>query len=281
MTTNILYYGNCQLYAIKTLLNLQSVNESLIECFDCELDKWNEEEFKKKVLLQDIIITQPIKDDYRNVHYLSTNYIINNCKHDCKIIIVDSCHFDFYYFDLTYKFWNEKLLREPDDYHYYGMMECFKKKESIDYYLDNYVNNVDLKSKEDLENLAYRSIEELERRYNENCVKYKTTENIFILTSSEYIRNNFKEKLLFYSMNHPTKYVIQNICEQIIFILNRNNTIRYDVDVLNHYKSILYKSVQKVVNFDLNDHKPHVNNNITAKDIAQLYYETYQNIGFN
>jgi hypothetical protein len=120
----------------------------------------------------------------------------------------------------------------------------------------------------------------LERRYNENLTKYKISENIFILSSSEFIRNNFKEKLLFYSMNHPTKYVIQNICEQIIFILNRNNTIRYNVDVLNHYKSILYKSVQKVVNFDLNDHKPHVKNNTSAKDITQLYYETYQNIGF-
>jgi UDP-glucose 4-epimerase len=146
--------------------------------------------------------------------------------------------------------------------------------------IQNYVNNVDLKSKEDLETLAYKSIEELERRYHDNCDKYKTTENIFILTSSDYIRNNFKEKLLFYSMNHPTKYVIQNICEQIIVILNRNNTIRYDIDVLDHYKSILYKSLQKAVNFDLNDHKPHVNNNTNAKDITQLYYETYQNIGF-
>jgi hypothetical protein len=137
---NVLYYGNCQLFAIKILLNLQDVNEKHLECFNTNIE---EIDFLNIIKEQDIIITQPIKEGYRSVSFLSTSFIINNCKKDCKIIIVDSCHFDFYYFDLTYKFWKGDILHVPDDYHYKSMIECFQNKESIDYYIENFVNNVD------------------------------------------------------------------------------------------------------------------------------------------
>ena len=273
----VLYYGNCQLFAVKISLNLQDVKETHIECFNTNI---NESDFLNIIIEQDVIITQPINENYRDVLFLSTQFIINNCKKDCKIIIMDSCHFDFYYFDLTYKYWNNDILHVPDDYHYTSMMDCFKRNESVEYYLNNFVYNENLKTKEELENMANQSINELIRRYNENLTKYKTCENIFILSAYEYIRNNYKEKLLFYSMNHPTKFVIQNLCEQIIVIINKDNTIKYDVDILNHYKSILYKSVQKVVHFDLNLNAPLVKNNNNVRDITQLYFDTYTNIGF-
>jgi len=274
---NILYYGNCQLFAIKTLLNLQSFQELNIECFSTLI---NEEEFLDVIKKQDIIITQPIHDNYRDLRHLSTEFIINNCKPNCKIILIDSSHFDFYYFDLTYTYFNQEILKKPTYYHYNGMIECFKNNQSVEYYLNNFVNNVDLKTNDELENLANKSILELERRYNENCVKYKNNKNIFILTTSEFIKNNYKEKLLFYSMNHPTKYVIQNLCEQIIVILNINNTIKYNIDILDNYKSILYKCIEKVVNFKLDDYKPSVNETTNDYDITQLYYKSYQEIGF-
>lgn len=74
-----------------------------IECYSTNIDQ---AEFTYLINKCDIIITQPIQDNYRNKSYLSTSYIINNKKSECKIILFDSCYFSFYYFDLTYKIFN-------------------------------------------------------------------------------------------------------------------------------------------------------------------------------
>ena len=87
----IAFYGNCQLYAILKTLNLPN-NYKIhhIECFnDINI---NEHQYKSIIHSCDIIITQPISDNYKNKTYLSTSYIINNTKSTCKIIIFDSCY---------------------------------------------------------------------------------------------------------------------------------------------------------------------------------------------
>ena len=81
-------------------------------------------------------------------------------------------------------------------------------------------------------------------------------------------------------MNHPTKYVIQYICEEIIKILNIDNTIRYDINVLFNPRSILYKCLQNAVNFDINECTPLTCDKSDVREITQLYYDTYKNIGF-
>ena len=240
---NILFYGNCQLYCImKTLnLNLQNFVGNRIECFSTDLD---ESEFTNIIKEQDIIICQPIWDNYRDKPYLSTKSIIRNCKKSCKIIIVDSCYFNFYYFDVTYYLFNEeKTLNQPIDYHYNKMMECYKNNVSAESFLENIVNNKDLKTKEELENYANESLEELRKRYLESIGNYKINDNIHIITCYDYIKNNYKDKLLFYSFNHPTKFIIQFICEQIIQILNINNTMDYNVDELNYIKCIIFYGI--------------------------------------
>ena len=270
---NILFYGNCQLYAIKQILNLQNVHQSLVECFTTDISL---EEFDIVIKNSDVIITQHINDNYRNKTYLSTSYIVNNCKKNCIIIMVDSCYFDFYYPDLTYKCIDGTLLDKPSHYHYNKMIESYKQDLSLDYYIENYVNNINLYSKDELELIANNSLVELNRRYNCNVELYKEHSNMFIISTHEYIQNNYKDKLLFYSMNHPTKYVIQHICEKIINILMFKNTINYNLDVLDNTKCVLYKCIQNVVNFDINKELPLTSSKNTIKDIVKLYYESYK-----
>jgi hypothetical protein len=259
-------------------LNLQNFAATRIECFSTNLD---ESEFTDIIKQQDIIICQPIWDNYRDKPYLSTKFIIKNCKKSCKIIIFDSCYFNFYYFDLTYDLFNTKvMLNQPIDYHYNKMMECYKNNVSAEYFVENIVNNEDLKTKEELENYANESLEELNKRYLESIGNYKINDNIHIITCYDYIKNNYKDKLLFYSFNHPTKFVIQFICEEIIQILNINNTIDYNVDVLNCIKCIIYKCIQKAVNFNVNDFKPLTCEKQDVKEITELYYDAYRKNGF-
>uniref|UniRef100_A0A6C0EH21 Polysaccharide biosynthesis enzyme WcbI domain-containing protein n=1 Tax=viral metagenome TaxID=1070528 RepID=A0A6C0EH21_9ZZZZ len=274
---NILFYGNCQTFAVQHTLSLSSDHYNIqhVPCWTTDTDK---EKFTEIVKNSDIIITQPINDNYRDLDYLSTSYIINNKKTDCKTIIFDSCYFDFYYFDLTYKNKDNNLLREPIDYHYNNMIECYNNNLPIEYYIENYANNYNLKSSEELEIIANESLNELNKRYQENKNKYNG-ENINIISTEDFIKNNYKNKLLFYSMNHPTKYVTQYICEEIINILNIPNTINYEIDLLPDPKCIIYKCIQKNVNFDINNHPPLTLNKTNIHDISQLYYDTYKKIG--
>ena len=129
MSKNILFYGNCQLHACLKTLNLSSdYNISIIECWNNEINK---EYFTDLIIKSDIIITQPVNDNYKNVDYLSTSYIKQCKKPECKLIIFDSCYFDFYYFDLTYKMVNNDVLHKPSDYHYNNMIECYNNNMSI------------------------------------------------------------------------------------------------------------------------------------------------------
>ena len=73
---------------------------------------------------------------------------------------------------------------------------------------------------------------------------------------------------------------MQYISEQILEILQEPNTINYDIDPLNSTKCIIYKCIQKVVNFDINQHTPLTNNKTNNYDITKLYYNSYKDIGF-
>jgi len=276
---NILFYGNCQLYAVEKTLNLspKKFKTFTIMCWLGEIDK---NYFTDIIKTCDIIITQPINDNYRDVDYLSTSYIINNAKQNCKIIIFDSCYFNFYYFDLTYKMFNDKMLNKPIDYHYYKMMECYNDDLPIEHYIDNYANNIDFITSEELESIAENSLNELNNR-SENTKNKYNSENIYVISIYRFVKNNYKKKLLFYSMNHPTKYLFHYICEKIAKILEIKNTIDYDIDVLaKDTKCILYKCIQKNVNFDINDYLPLVLGKNNIYDITKLYYDTYKSIGF-
>jgi hypothetical protein len=274
---NILFYGNCQLYAVLKTLNLPHNYKTFnLICWDSDIVK---EDFTNIINKCDIIITQSIGDNYRNVDYLSTSYIIQHKNPNCKLIIFDSCYFDFYYFDLTYKSFNGNSLREPIDYHYNKMIECYNNGYSIEYYIDNVVNNLNLKTYEELERLAENSLSELHNRYVNNKIKYNGN-NIHIISIHDYIKLNYKDKLLFYSMNHPTKYIIQFISEEIINILQIKNTINYNIDLLASPKCILYKCISKNVNFDINKHTVLTKDFTNVNEISKLYYDVYQKIGF-
>ena len=272
---NILFFGNCQTGSIKHILNLDENKYNIhnIVCHSTDIKKDN---FFEIIIKCDIIITQPISDNYREKDYLNTNFIIKNIKKDCKLIIFPSCYFTFYYPDLKYFKYNNKLLREPLDYHYDFMIQCYKKNISIENYISNFINNKNLVSIKELENNALESLSKLKNKFFEDTKKYKLNDNIIIIPIHNYIEENYKKKLLFYSMNHPTKYLLQYITEIIILNLKIENTMNYNICPLGNTKCILYKCIQNVVDFDLNGCNILTNNLNSIFEITKLYYDTYE-----
>ena len=270
---NVLFYGNCQPFELLRILNLckNSYSTTYIACHTTTI---NESDFLNQIMNSDIIITQPINDNYQEKNYLGTSFIIKNAKSTTKIILFDSCYFNFYYFDLTYKSIDNILIRTPSDYHYHKMIECFKHNMDANTYIENYVNNMNLKTSEELESIANNSLEELHNRSIDIQKKY-SSDNVFIISIHDFVKTNYKNKLLFYSMNHPTNIVCHYISEQIIIYLNIPNTIDYSYDAFFGYKAILYACIQQNVNFDISNHPPVVNTLTDIKSITNLYYSAY------
>ena len=79
-------------------------------------------------------------------------------------------------------------------------------------------------------------------------------------------------------MNHPSKYLLNYICDTIVKILNISDKINYDLDPLNVYRGILYKCIKSVVNFDVNNDNLLVNKNTQLKKVVKSYYDSYDEI---
>jgi len=282
MKKNIFFYGNCQTGGIKDIIYncICDYNIIIVPCFGDIISK---ETFLSYIKKADIIITQPIHPNYRQTDYLHTEFILENANLNTKIVIFPSLHFNFYYFDYNYKFLkNNDLLREPADYHYHGLIECYSNGKTINDFSIEYVNNINLKTKIQLETMAIDSIQELKKR-EEEMEKYKNIRNCYIINSSDFIQNNYKTKLLFFSINHPTKYLFHDIAIKIINYLNLPEKINYSIDPLYfNQRGILYKCIQNVINFNLDDseYKPHLYDYKleNSKEIIQKYYDTYNNI---
>lgn len=75
----ILFYGNCQVGAIRNIMTktLQNHKVTLILCWIENIDK---NYFIDKIKEANIIITQPINPNYRNTDYLDTEFILKNAK---------------------------------------------------------------------------------------------------------------------------------------------------------------------------------------------------------
>jgi hypothetical protein len=276
----ILFYGNCQVEAIYRTLNLNSnkYETHVVMCHEANNNLEQERYFTNLLQIMDIIITQPISDDYLGKEYVSTSYVVSHCKPDCKVIILPSYHFKFYYFDCNYN----RKLPGPADYHYANMIECYKQGKSHDYYLEHYINNPHLKSKEELEKIADECITELDNRYN-NSQKYKIINaNVVTIPICKFIQENYKQTLLFHTINHPTKVLFHHVCHEILNILQIENTMDYWSDFLSHtIRNIMYKCVEQVVSFkqpapliDFANYAYHHD----AKGVSEFYYNEYRKL---
>lgn len=276
---SVLFYGNCQVEALMKVLNIQTRETRCVLCFDTNL---SQEEFHNIVENADLIITQPINNNYRDKSYLSSDYVLENCKKDCKVIMFNNCHFKFYFFDLfEFKKNDNTLLMDPTYYHYKNLYDCYKNGDTVDYFLENYYNNKNLKTADELDAFAEKSFCELDRRYN-SMLEYKClNQNMEFIDICPYIKEKYKDNILFYALNHPTKYLLQHISHEILVMLDLGsmNTMNYNVDPLDFVKCVMYKCFDKILRFDTSIYYPELNGEINVKKIFESYYDSYKKEG--
>jgi hypothetical protein len=278
MIKQTLVYGNCQAGAIANMICSSSIIDACsVYCVETMLTKT---EFTDLIKKSDIIITQPIDDDYRGKDYLSTSYILENCNDDCEVVILPSLYFNFYYFDSTtikLDTFEPPHLIEPVAYHYTEMMSAYIYGLSVNEYINNYVNNIDFRTKSELISIATDSISILRGKEQDSRKYAKLHRNVKFVNASDYIENNYKNKLLFYSVNHPTYFLLSHIVATIFKCVALDTTdVNLKLDPLSNNKLLLYSCIQKAVDFDITEHKPKMKEYTEVASICNKYYEAYE-----
>jgi len=273
--TKVLFIGNCQSAAIANMLNLNK------DFFDVSLVHvhltFDQDECLRLIQQADIIISQRIVDDV--LGNAKTSVVLDNRKKQSRIILYNACYMKLYYFDLNYLIINNIPIEKPCAYHHKYIIDSYKNDISIYDCYSNYINNPNLLNKDQLLEIFSNDIQELSLRYQEIL---QLNDNSDIIDIIPFIIKEYKKKLLFYSINHPTNILLEHIVKKIIKILNINHYSINNREKLPYPKCILHRSLSNILEFDIQQHQPYIiqnNNQLDTLSIISEYYSIYRNIG--
>lgn len=271
MKQKILIYGNCQTQAINGIVSSDYYDLEQITCHTTDI---NEYTFKNKIQSADVIITQPISDDYRETKHLSLKFILDTAKVNSKIIVFPSLFGGCYYPDVIYhKDLSGNKVETPCDYHYRTMIKYFLENKSQNQFMDEIVNNENFMSTEEIDDFANSLLNRIEK--SESTCKNRFP-SIHLIRCANFVKNEWKNKLLFYAINHGTKYMYQYVAENINFLLNGKLNINYEKDP--HYnlnRHIVYSCVSEVLNFEMESDSTLPSGVVGTKNVVNEYFTTY------
>lgn len=250
-----LFYGNCQMVALHNMLSpIIGGKYHVYPCRAVHLLTNDDITYIHNILHTiDLLITQPISDNYKNNSDLSTKTILSKLSTKCKIIMIPNCYFNFYYPFVTYL---KTVHKEYTEYYFdLNLIQILHSTDNKDDIVTLFFDCIDKCEYPHQDKLAEASISELHKREIEMCAKYN---NIYCITISQFIKDNYKDHLLFYTRNHPTNYLLAHICKSILHYIHiydiPDNSLLDDPFVNKHPP--LYKSLQKYVNFDISKYTP-------------------------
>lgn len=139
------------------------------------------------------------------------------------------------------------------------------------------IENKYLYTTEYLENNIDKNIQELARRE----INMKSLTNTYIIEISNFIKDNFRKQLLFYSFNHPTKYLLCYITREVLKILNISGDFNINHDPFVSPKSPIYNTVFNNLVLEFNPCNYYFTNNnhgMTIDEFIIFYYKGYKHV---
>ncbi|MBD3362748.1 hypothetical protein GF362_03445 [Candidatus Dojkabacteria bacterium] len=270
-------YGNCQTLALKPFLDSSKEFTKNFEYIPIErVHKMHKEDLDKfyEILPKiELLIHIPVSQNYKGNSQFSTQNILNNVPKKCISILFPVCFFRGYNPELFYlKDLNNNKLTSDIDYHDINILKAFIKQNSKLRVLQN--NQF---SEKQMEEISNESIKELASREN-NLFGTGIKTDISI---SQFIKSRFKDQRLFYTINHPSKYLLTYITKQVFKILNINTTIfSKRIDPLASTSYPIYKNVFQSLNLKFENNSIYkIKNKIyTKKRIIKKYFNYYKDL---
>lgn len=235
MAQKILFYGNCQLGVLCVHLK-QYTSYEIIDCKDYGLVPfwadselfavWSKENFDRQDELVpkildavnkcDIFIFQHYKNREDRPIELTTEYLVNN-NPNCLPICIPS-------------FWYTGYLSAPKiipvNPVIYELYNNFNYPAKV--ILDFLQTSTDLFIKEMIHHEHNVSIQELEKRFNNESKKY-----INFIDCIDYVKLNFDKKILAYNHSHPSIHYFNFLLEKL------NTEFKFNINELFNKTSLL------------------------------------------
>ena len=209
-------YGSCQAHALGLILNSNEIFKKHYQYHPIkgawcatleEIKDYNTNLFPTL----DLLIYQPIIN-YEDPK--TTKYITQNClKPGCQLIVFPFLHFTGYHPQNT-SVWdttNHKAVSShyPEcHYHDRNLIIAYLKP---NFNLDEFakkINSLDFYDWNSTYNNTMQSLNKLrQREVNDHPGYY--------ICVADFIQQNFQEQLLFWTVNHPTKYLLQFVAKQV------------------------------------------------------------------
>ena len=213
-----IFIGNCQ-----TCISCDYNNSSNILIYEISIESYlskiNELDF-------DILFTQPIKNDYRDDYRFSTEYLLNH-KKKIKIIIFPSLYCRLYNDNIIVKdhnIFDEYFINKfPQEYQTF-ISKLEEYKIDINFSENNFISNYDI-------------------HYLNKAKQIKSNNpdlDINFICCKNFILDNYKKKILFYDLIHPSQITLSFIHTEIYNILNIKNY--QNVDYFRCNLNIIYLS---------------------------------------
>jgi hypothetical protein len=251
-----LLYGNCQAEAMK-------FHFSKIESFN---DKYEIQQIKpvhfltsedvpellKKIEETDLLIHQPISDNYKGLKELGSNFLKSKMKNGSVALSFPSIYFKGYNPEMIgLKNFNKTNYQGPFSY-YDGqlMYEVFTG--------DQDVNSLISKINDE----SYFCKEKVIKAFNDSLNTLKQREKGLDLTVSDIIEKHASKEKLFHVFNHPSLTIISELMKKIMIMINIDIEEIKGSDTLNRTTYPVYSSIYKHLGFNFNNpHQYKIDNN--------------------
>jgi hypothetical protein len=275
-------YGNCQGMIFAAFLNnnpgfnkqyqyipLNACN--LIK--DTEVDDFIDNTVKKL----DLFIYIPISDDYRNDYKFSSNFFLSQLRPDCIKISFPSLYFYVYDRQMTYLTDEQgNRVNVPHEYHDKILIKMFmtyrhlKNEEIYQKYIE-FIHNSENFSKTELQEAAISNYKELKRREN---LLVNDERNNFVLRIADFINENYQNTRLFYSLNHPSRYIYLHLREQLFRYLQiETNEADANPNLDPHTDFVfgIFPPIRKYLGLRFEDHYPFPSNTVGYEKYLDFY----------
>jgi len=266
----VLFVGNCQVTPLSRIVELSNSYCSEYHSFNLLPDIHNMAQELQNIVVDyllpntDILVTQNI---------INKEYPLNteNSKNLCRTITIPTLYFAGYYPDIIYLKQNNQTIRTAPiiDYHSSFILHSFSEGISENSCIttlkdgswigENYLQNI--------ENI-FDSLYDREREWD--------------VKITDYLYNNFKEKLLFHTVNHPGSDLLTLVATTLSSLLNlgefNSNKLLVIPDFLNRTKWILNKKIADQLNMDPNTQlKFNINGSSMSVDkFVKTHYTFYR-----
>lgn len=207
-----LVYGNCQAMALRSFLSKHPNFTSFYEVIEIKpvhlLTQGDVDRLEKTIAEIELFIHQPVSDNYKGIHQLSTNYIKSQLKSGCQTISFPVAYFTAYNPEITYlKNKNNIVISKPFPFHDLNILKLYAKGKSID------------RTIEEIAGEAFYSAEYLQENLSATLRNLAAREKSLEVKISAFIQENFRIKKLFHTFNHPSAVVLEYILNYILDLL--------------------------------------------------------------